>query len=270
MTCCVLVFFSGYKFPVDFIQHHKSSVLSSVCKWSPCKSLYDTYTRSISVIVCYTSSRSSLHCLHLVYISLCIWVPDYTSIFYQWTCKSEICLFFILIDGIFRFLRRKPRVLFALLAIEFICWSHCNLFVNMRPKYLADVTDQRTKCMPVELVFGINCLLFVGSTVHLSGWNFMHHSFPSLSRSFCRVSALLLLDIVRYAIVSSAKSLTVDVSLDWRSFIQQRKSPRPRTEPWGTPESTLTASEVDPSITTDCFLFASQFCIHLTDFPIIP
>jgi hypothetical protein len=32
----------------------------------------------------------------------------------------------------------------------------------------------------------------------------------------------------------------------------------------------LTASEVDPSITTDCFLFASQFCIHLTDFPIIP
>jgi hypothetical protein len=41
-------------------------------------------------------------------------------------------------------------------------------------------------------------------------------------------------------------------------------------KPWGTPESTLTASEVDPSITTDCFLFASQFCIHLTDFPMIP
>jgi hypothetical protein len=48
------------------------------------------------------------------------------------------------------------------------------------------------------------------------------HSFsqcPSLSGSFCRVSASLLLDIVRYAIVSSAKSLTVDVSLDWRSFM---------------------------------------------------
>jgi hypothetical protein len=52
-------------------------------------------------------------------------------------------------------------------------------------------------------------LLVTLSTVHLSGWNFMHHSFsqyPSLSRSFCRVSASLLLDIVRYAIVSSAKS----------------------------------------------------------------
>jgi hypothetical protein len=24
------------------------------------------------------------------------------------------------------------------------------------------------------------------------------------------------------------------------------------------------------AITTDCFLFASQFCIHLTDFPMIP
>ena len=41
-----------------------------------------TLIRSISVIVCYISSRSSLHCLHLVYISLCIWVPDCTSIFY--------------------------------------------------------------------------------------------------------------------------------------------------------------------------------------------
>ena len=53
-------------------------------------------TLDLFVIVCYISSRSSLHCLHLVYmyISLCIWVPDCTSIFYQWTCKSEICLFF--------------------------------------------------------------------------------------------------------------------------------------------------------------------------------
>ena len=39
-------------------------------------------TLDLFVIVCYISSRSSLHCLHLVYISLCIWVPDCTSIFY--------------------------------------------------------------------------------------------------------------------------------------------------------------------------------------------
>jgi hypothetical protein len=39
------------------------------------------------------------------------------------------------------------------------------------------------------------------------------------AKAFDRVSASLLLDIVRYAIVSSAKSLTVDVSLDWRSFM---------------------------------------------------
>jgi hypothetical protein len=30
----------------------------------------------------YISSRSSLHCLHLVYFSLCIWIPDCTIIFY--------------------------------------------------------------------------------------------------------------------------------------------------------------------------------------------
>ena len=40
--------------------------------------------------------------------------------------------------------------------------------------------------------------------------------------------------------------------------------------PSGAPEFTLIASEVDPSITIDCFLFASQLCIHLIDFPIIP
>jgi hypothetical protein len=70
--------------------------------------------------------------------------------------------------------------------------------------------------------------------------------------------------------VTSAKylGLTFTNKLQWDQHIN--KSPGPRTEPWGTPESTLTASEVDPSITTDCFLFASQFCIHLTDFPIIP
>ena len=89
-----------------------------------------------------------------------------------------------------------------------MCWSHCNLFVNVRLKYLADVTDSSVYPWSWYLASIVFFLLVTLSTVHLSGWNFMHHSFsqcPSLSRSFCRVSASLLLDIVRYAIVSSAK-----------------------------------------------------------------
>ena len=93
------------------------------------------------MIVCYISGRSSLHCLHLVYIT-CVYGSQ-TVLAYSASGRARVkyACSFILIDGIFRFLRRKPRVLFALLVIEFMCWSHCNLFVNMRHKYLADVTD---------------------------------------------------------------------------------------------------------------------------------
>jgi hypothetical protein len=38
--------------------------------------------------------------------------------------------------------------------------------------------------------------------------------------------------------------------------------PGPSTEPWGTPESTLTASDETPSSTTVCCLSSNQFCIH--------
>ena len=58
-----------------------------------------------------------------------------------------------------------------------MCWSHCNLFVNARPKYLADVTDS-SLCPWSWYLASIVFFLFVTlSTVHLSGWSFMHHSF---------------------------------------------------------------------------------------------
>jgi hypothetical protein len=58
-----------------------------------------------------------------------------------------------------------------------MCWSHCNLFVNVRPKYLADVTDSSV-CPPCwHLTSIVFFLLVTLSTVHLPGCNFMHHSF---------------------------------------------------------------------------------------------
>jgi hypothetical protein len=77
-----------------------------------------------------------------LFISVCVYGSQ-TVLAYSTSGRARVkyACSFILIDGIFRFLRRKPRVSFALLVIEFMCWSHCNLFVNVRPKYLADVTD---------------------------------------------------------------------------------------------------------------------------------
>jgi hypothetical protein len=40
------------------------------------------------------------------------------------------------IDEIFRFLRRKPRVLFALFVMESMCWLQFTLSVMVTPRYL--------------------------------------------------------------------------------------------------------------------------------------
>ena len=101
----------------------------------------------------------------------------------------------------------------------------------------------------------------------------MHHSFsqcPSLSRSFCRVSASLLLDIVRLRYCVIGEELMLMLVLIGGRLCSRGRALDLGGEPWGTPKTTLTASEVDPSIITDCFLLGSQFCIHPTDFPIIP
>jgi hypothetical protein len=69
------------------------------------------------------------------------WEYEWCMKFHPDKCTVKYACSFIPIDWIFRFLRKKPRALFTLLVIEFMCWSHCNLSVNVRPKYLANVTD---------------------------------------------------------------------------------------------------------------------------------
>jgi hypothetical protein len=74
--------------------------------------------------------------------------------------------------------------------------SVSNIIQRLKWRPLADRRKDARRYLASIIFF----LLVTLSTVHLSGWNFMHHSFsqcPSLSRSFCRVSASLLLDIVR-------------------------------------------------------------------------
>ena len=96
------------------------------------------------------------------------------------------------IDEIFRFLRRKPRVLFALFVKESMCCLQFTLSVMVTPRYLADVTAA-SNCPQIEysVTMGFHLLVMVG-TVHFAGWNCMNQSSPHcarLSRSSWRCSA---------------------------------------------------------------------------------
>jgi len=63
--------------------------------------------------------------------------------------------------------------------------------------------------------------------------------------------------------VSSANKLTVDVKLSAMSFMQNRKSQGPSTDPWGTPEITGTQPEEAPSTRTDCERSLRKFPIQV-------
>ena len=58
--------------------------------------------------------------------------------------------------------------------------------------------------------------------------------------------------------VSSAKSLTRDMTWSGRSFMDSRKRMVPRTEPCGTPDETGIVLELMSLVTTDCFLLSKN------------
>ena len=76
--------------------------------------------------------------------------------------------------------------------------------------------------------------------------------------------------IARYEAVSSAKSLTLDLTCSGRSFMYARKRIGPRTEPCGTPEETGIFSELIPLITTACFRLSKKSLIHFRVSPLMP
>ena len=70
--------------------------------------------------------------------------------------------------------------------------------------------------------------------------------FSRVKRSFCRVIDSPSELIARYMAVSSAKSLTLDLTWSGRSFMYARKSMGPRTELCGTPKDTAILSDLTP------------------------
>ena len=74
----------------------------------------------------------------------------------------------------------------------------------------------------------------------------------------------------RYIAVSSAKSLTLDLTCSGRSLMYTRKRIGPRTEPCGMPEETGMQFEFTPFMTTACFLLSKKSVIHFRVSPLIP
>ena len=70
--------------------------------------------------------------------------------------------------------------------------------------------------------------------------------------------------------MSSAKSLTLDLTYPGRSLMYAGKSIGPRTEPFGTPEETGTPSEFMPLIITVCFRLSKKSLIYLRVSPLMP
>ena len=97
--------------------------------------------------------------------------------------------------------------------------------------------------------------LVICRTWHLDGLKLMSHRFSyvfMVKRSFCRVIDSPSELIGRYIAVSSAKSLTLDLTWSGRSFMYDRKGMGPRTGPCarGTPEDTAILSDLTPFKTT--------------------
>ena len=148
---------------------------------------------------------------------------------------------------------KNPSVWFAFLGTESM-WGVKERFSEIvTPRWLAQGTDSKIVPWSMYLVCMGHLALVICRTWHLDGLKLMSHRFSYVSRvkrSFCRVIDSPSELIGRYMSVSSAKSLTLDLTWSGRSFMYARKSMGPRTGPCGTPEDTAVLSDLTPFKTT--------------------
>ena len=140
------------------------------------------------------------------------------------------------------------------------------------PRYFAAEALSGSTLCKMYLVFKGLSFLVMWKTWHLEGLNFKSHLFSHCSRhalSVCRTWPSVVELVASYAAVSSAKSLTQDLTCSCRSLMYARKV-GPRTEPCGTPEETGTSSELIPLITTVCFRLSKKSLIHFRVSPLMP
>ena len=129
------------------------------------------------------------------------------------------------------------------------------------PRYFAAEALSSSTLCKMYLVFRGLTFLVMWRTLHLEGLNCISHIFSHCSRharSVCRTWPSVVELIARYMTVSSAKSLTLDLTCSGRSLMYASKRIGPRTEP----EETGTSSELMPLITTVCFQLSKKSLIQ--------
>ena len=126
------------------------------------------------------------------------------------------------VDAMFRFLRMKLRFLLALLLMLLMCSPQSSFSFNVHPRYLVDLTCSKMWLWSLYWWMMVLRLRVIEMTWHFSGWNSIFHLFShdaSLFRSSCNFMQSVSPDMVRYAMVSSAKSRTVDLRPSGMSFM---------------------------------------------------
>ena len=118
---------------------------------------------------------------------------------------------------------------FSFLVFVLLSWrlNHCGgprkvVPEIVMPRYLAEGTDSKTVPWSMYLVWMGHLAFVICRTWPLDGLKLMSHRFSHISRvwmSYCRVTDSPSELVARYVAVSSAKSLTLDLTWSGRSFI---------------------------------------------------
>ena len=133
-----------------------------------------------------------------------------------------------------------------------MCWFQLRLFCRVHSMYLALLASSSVwPWMVYEDVCGCR-LPVIWKTWHFWGWKSMSQSFShcwSLSKFCWRLRASVSVSMVLYRMQSSANNLAVDSGdmYSGKSLINRtnrRKSRRPNTLPWRTPDWTGADAEV--------------------------
>ena len=151
------------------------------------------------------------------------------------------------------FLLTKPSVLLAVLVILFMWVFELRSLLMVTPRYFDASTDSSSRlCMKyLDLTRLFERVIWI--TWHLPGLSSISQVLSQCwrdSKSDWSTWLSCMLVTVRYTAVSSANNLTWDWMFSGRSLMYNRKKSGPSTEPWGTPEVTLTSSDDSPSSTT--------------------
>ena len=161
----------------------------------------------------------------------------------------------------------------AFFVVLSMCGDHERSSAMVTPRYFAAEAISSSILCKMYLVFRGLIFLVMWRTWHLEGLNCITHIFSHCSRharSVCRTWPSVVEQIARYMAVSSAKSLTLNLTYLGRSFMYARKSFGLRTEPRGTPVEAGTSSELIPLITTVCFLLSKKSLIQFKVYPLMP